>query len=410
MSGGRTLEGVGEAPQATATSLATERSALLCAGLIWSLGILIANTLPVVFEVLRTGWGLDEGQLGRLGAAFVLGGGVATGGGPFWVRRVDPRWASSLGLVATAAGLAAVIAVRDAGLLTAGWGLIGLASGVAATPSFAALGDTANPTRNYSLALFASTLLAAVVSFVLPAWMLPSFGPRGALVALALLFAFATPCAFALASGGREAGGASLAQTPVRAVPSRLAAPVVAALAGALFTGVFMGGPYNFVGSIIAADGIDETATGLFVALGLGGSLAASVLASVLGERARPVVAIGLAIALTTATYPALLGHSALLFGAGFALHGIFSTLGYVWFLGLVRGLDPTDRIYVAYPALQSVGIAVCTDLSGAILAHAPPPAFFALAAGLNAMAWLVLLLAARIGADRYARARASAS
>jgi hypothetical protein len=48
----------------------SNRAAFFSDGLLWSLGILIVNILPVVFHALHHGRGLSDKVLGALGTAF----------------------------------------------------------------------------------------------------------------------------------------------------------------------------------------------------------------------------------------------------------------------------------------------------------------------------------------------------
>ncbi|AQV94868.1 hypothetical protein BJN34_13360 [Cupriavidus necator] len=378
--------------------------AFVCAGLLWSLGTLIVNILPVVFQALHQSHGLSEDQLGALGTAFVLGTGITSASGPFWVYRSNLTWVSIGSLLVAALGLLGAAFLSDINNLTHWWFLIGLASGCISTPSFTALGYAANPLRAYSLAIFAALLIAALASFLLPLVAVPPLRDQGALMAIATLFVMATPCALALSrirlqatSAPRALAGTS--RKPARPVGYRLAlaAPILAAVAGSVFTGVFMGGIYNFADAIATADGVPAQAVGPLVAMSLMGSLAGSILPSILGERIHTTVIIGVGTAVVVMTYPAMASHSTTVFCIGFIIHGIVATLVYTHYLGAVRRLDFTNRIYVAYPAMQALGLAVGTAFAGFLLARYTPALLLGVSAALVMASWLALFAAEKL-------------
>lgn len=384
------------------------RAAFISAGLIWSLGTLIVNILPVVFQALHHSRGLGADQLGALGTAFVLGSGTTSASSPFWVYRLSLTWISIGALFMAALALLGVAFLSGPHSQPQWWFMIGLANGCISTPSFTALGYAANPLRAYSQAIFASIMIAALASFLLPFVAAP-FGDRGVLVAVAALFVLAMPCAFALS--GIRLQPVSSHKPAERGQPARragyrraLAAPILAAVAGSVFTGVFMGGIYNFADTIATTDGVPANAMGSIIAMSLISSLVGSILPSFLGERVHTTVMIGVATALAVTMYPLMGSHSATAFGIGFIAHGLIATLVYTYYLGVVRRLDFTNRIYVAYPAMQALGLAAGTSLAGCILARFTPSTQLGVSAALVVAAWLALVAAERLSA-RYSTA-----
>jgi len=95
---------------------------------------------------------------------------------------------------------------------------------------------------------------------------------------------------------------------------------------------------------------------------------------------------------------------TAQLFGIAFVVHGVFGTLGYTYYLGAVRRIDVTNRIYVAYPAVQLLGIAAGTAFSGFLLARFTTMTFFGVSATLIVASWIVLLVADRISIHFHSR------
>jgi hypothetical protein len=377
------------------TRAAPSRAALLvCAGVVWTLGILMSNILPIPLEFLRHERGLDVSQLGTIGSVYVLGNGAVTVSAPLWVRRLNPRLVSTLGLILVAGALFSISVFTSLFALTSGWLVIGIATAMVSMPCFSILGDATNPVRVYSVALFGSTLFAMAISFIVA-----KLGLHDALVAGGALFALGIPVALTLTPLLPD--GARLPTAPV-AAPSAarraaLAAPLLAMLAGAVFLGVSWGGIWTFAGVIAAAGGIDVRGTGLVVGMGLTGSLVGSALPALIGKRISPLVMISVAMLGVVLTYPAMLSSNTQVFMVGFAVHGALTTTAFAYLLGIVRRVDHTDRVFVAFPAIRELGGAGGTKFTGGFLAHSTPDAFFGLAAIIVVTSWLLLMGALRI-------------
>ncbi|KGB53072.1 hypothetical protein FG91_03003 [Sphingopyxis sp. LC81] len=374
------------------------------AGALWSVGILLPNILSIIFQATQQSRGIGAGDLGTLGAAFVLGRGIVIGTAPFWVYRTNPRQITAGAIIATVAALMAVVFLIGTNRLGLGWFIVGLTSGCVAPPAYTALGNARDPLRSYSIALFGSSLIAAIVAYLLPTLIVPHYGEKGVLIVIAALFLVALPCAWALRDtqfvGKRNAPSALSGKDAPSTGSGRYAAPVIAAIAGAVFTGVFMGGAGAFVASIAAANGIGAKSVGLFVAFALMASLVGALTPSIVGNRMSPIAMIGVATAGIIASYAGMTSASPLIFGAGYVAHAIFATIGYVYFLGVVRSLDFTDRIYVAYPAMDAAAFAASAELAGALLSRSTPTALFLISAVLMVICWFAAVAASRIAAS----------
>lgn len=397
-----TGQGSGTAPTpAGAKDASSLRLAGLSAGSLWSIGILLPNILSLIFQATQQSRGIGESELGTLGAAFVIGRGIVIGTAPFWIYKSNPKLVTVWGIVATVAALLAVAFLIGSGELSYGWFLVGLTSGCVATPAYTALGNARDPLRAYSIALFGSSLIAAIVAYLLPTFIVPHYGEKGALIVIAALFLVMVPCAGMLRDAQFVGTNAARAETgePSSARPGALAAALLVAVAGAVFTGVFMGGAGAFVASIANANGIDAKAVGLFVAFALIASLIGALAPSLIGKRVSPTAMIGIATGGIVASYGAMTSASPLIFGTGYVAHAIFATIGYVYFLGVVRALDFTDRIYVAYPAMDAAAFAASAALAGTMLSQSTPAMLFLVSGAVLTLCWLSALLATRLAA-----------
>lgn len=361
---------------------------LLSAGLIWTLGILPTNLLPTVLELLREGLRLNEGQMGSIGSAYVLGHGLIIAAGPFWIRRVNIVATSMAALVIAAATLLYISIFPDLPSLIAGWFIIGLSTGFAATPAFAILGDTPNPTRTYSFALFGSTLVATVFSFALP-----RLGILQTFLMGAILFAIFAPTALGLR---RHRLTPNLTDEQPEAhgpLPKRsLVSPILAMVAGAIFLGVCWGGIYNFVGVIGAANGMEVDGAGWLVAVGLVGALVGAIAPALIGNRfGPPITMITVAMAVILLTYPAMTFRLPGVFIAALAIQGAFTTAAYAYLLGIVRELDATGKIFIAFPAIHALGTAGMTKFTGWLLTYWSVEIFLSVGGALILLSWIIL-------------------
>jgi len=381
------------------------RPTFVAAAVLWSAASLMVNILPVIFEALQHGRGLTAVQLGTLGTSFLLGTGVAPATGPFWVYRVDPRHVGGGAILTILIAICGFAATTGAGNAAYWWFAIGLASGALATPSYTALGYAPDPVRTYSLAYLTSIAFASLTAYGLSFIVLPRFGDKGVLIVIAILFAVAAPFVWSLRDVrvGSIARAQSLTHLPHSEregrYPLELFPPIFAAFAGAAFTGIFMGGVYNFVASLALAARIDERAIGPIIATGMTISIGGAILPSVLGSRISSTVMIGLATAGMLVMYPLLMSRSVGIFGFGFAAHAFFGNLGYTYYLGVIRRLDFTDRIYVAYQALVILGLAVGAASSSYILSRYSPHCLFLIFGIVLTLTWFFLRIAENISA-----------
>lgn len=372
--------------------------------LIWTVGLLTVNILPLVFEALHGRNGIGESELGTLGASFVLGTVMVTGTSPLWIQHANWRLTTILGLIASAGGF--VLAVWASGFhaLLICFTAIGAGAGLIQTPSYAVLGSARDTVRAFGIALFVSMVLPAILSFSVSDISASTSGGQFLWV-VAAIFAGALPLAGALPSGATKLA-AGMGQSPASVTSSAMrlrdygpatAAPIAASVAGGIFSGVIMA-VYSFVGSIASANGLSADVTGALVGFGLLGALAGSLVPTVLENRMRPTAGLALVVTLlATVAYPAMLSSSPHVFSAGFVMACLVGTAGFAYFLAMVRSVDPTHRIYIGYAAFQSTGIAAATYAAGILLNDFAPVVMLTAASACLVASWLIWLLAIRL-------------
>ena len=367
--------------------------------LIWSIGMLIQNILPVILQALAQDHGLNEEQLGAVGAVFVVGSGVTIGSGPLWIRASNWRQLSGWSLLITALLVAGVAALTGYIALLTAFLMLGLLTGLVQTPSFAVLGDTAEPARAFGAALFASLLLAAALSFTLPTLVAPRLGTTGLLAVIALLTLISVPAVRALPTRALPGPVVGTQSTRVSLWDDKraLAVAILATLAGAVYNAPVLA-IYYMTAPIAAANGISEKIVGPLIGAGIVLSMVGALIPSFLGNRVRCLTMIGVSsLAIVALAFPAMTSRSALLFGAGYLLFIPSWGLGFTYLLAIARELDTTHRVYVAAPAAQAAGGALGSMVGGVVLARYGQVAFFELAAALLLVSFLVCLGASRL-------------
>jgi predicted MFS family arabinose efflux permease len=327
------------------------RSAILSAAYLSAISMLVMNVQPIVLGALADGYHLNSGALGQVGAVSVGFSSLSALTAPLWIRRVDWRTFSSFAvLLATVLFAFGAWTSQAAGLLFV-FGLIGLATGGVGAPVFASLGDTANPERNFAIAIVAQSVVAAASQLLLSSYVLPNFGVRGMFVSLSLLTATGLVASRLMARRGAVSNAPIEAKADDGTGASMLSAAALPALLGLLALCVFTAGVlgfWYFVERIGAARGMSHDAIGLALALASLANVASSSLAAWLGGRtpSRYLVAAGSFILLTAFAILQIKGDAA------FLISNLFFSFGFGLaqpaYFAVVRKVDATNRLFVA--------------------------------------------------------------
>lgn len=384
---------------------ASSGAAVVAASLLTGVNQLLVNVQPLLFGVLAVRLGLDDAELGYLGAVVIAALTLGSISGPFWVRRANWRFTCALALVGAAAAFAlgAAVTTLDAALLV--FGAAGLFLGILSPPAFGCLGEAENPPRAFAISVVAQSSLAAASTLALSFAIIPRFGAPGAFVSVAVAVAAALPLCRSLPRGAGSARELS-ATVDGAALLSRAAIPAYAML---FAKGVFVAGILGywiFVERIGVAHGIPGERIGLTISLCAVASAASAGIVGWLAGRVRlvPMIAIGTTIVIGAFIALGVPGFLA------FALSNFLFAFGWGFaqsaYWGLLREVDATNRLFVAGPAAAGVGGVAAGMAAGPIIA----------AAGLSAMTLAsgVALLAAALvaflvaGSLRVRRSRAA--
>lgn len=384
---------------------ASSGAAVVAASLLTGVNQLLVNVQPLLFGVLAVRLGLDDAELGYLGAVVIAALTLGSISGPFWVRRANWRFTCALALVGAAAAFAlgAAVTTLDAALLL--FGAAGLFLGLLSPPAFGCLGEAKNPPRAFAISVVAQSSLAAASTLALSFAIIPRFGAPGTFVSVAVAVAAALPLCRSLPRG---AGSTRELSATVDGAPllSRAAIPAYAML---FAKGVFVAGILGywiFVERIGVAHGIPGERIGLTISLCAVASAASAGIVGWLAGRVRlvPMIAIGTTIVIGAFMALGVPGFLA------FALSNFLFAFGWGFaqsaYWGLLREVDATNRLFVAGPAAAGVGGVAAGMAAGPIIAVAGLSAM-TLASGVALLAAaLVAFLVA--GSLRVRRSRAA--
>jgi predicted MFS family arabinose efflux permease len=203
-------------------------ASILAAAVIYAVTFTLPNVMPALVGILADNLHLDGKQLGSVAAAYPLGLGIVALSSYVWVRRVNFRLCMALGVLILAAAVGAQARCTTFDHLIALMFAAGLGGGLAASPSLTALGDGADPQRNFGIMILISVLLPAAVLALLTSVSI-RMGYSGVFIFLATLFGSSAPLALMIRRSRR------IAPSPTdrsRAASVRLATPLVVSLVG----------------------------------------------------------------------------------------------------------------------------------------------------------------------------------
>jgi predicted MFS family arabinose efflux permease len=262
------------------------------ATIIWlsAVGAITFNIQPLYLGALADNLGLGASQLGFVAGIEILGAALAGIAASFWVRRAPWRLVAAVALGVMAVGNLVSVSIADYGTLLALRFVTGLCgSGTVYALSFAALGATRRPDRNFALALFAQVGLGIAGYLVLPP-LLPDAGMATIYLPLAGTAALALPLLGALPPGPGGMARATAAPDPdpgpdpataARAAP----AAIWLALCCQFVWFLGLGGLWAFLERIGDGAGLGPEAVGGAIASGMAVGLLGAFAAALLADR-----------------------------------------------------------------------------------------------------------------------------
>jgi predicted MFS family arabinose efflux permease len=343
--------------------------------------------------LLSDHYSIDEAQLGYLIAVNTMTGLFISITAPGWIGRVDLRWAAGSALGVSALALLGLGYAGSVAWLFLVEAVLGGAGIVIASTALTVIARADNATRAWGIKITADVIFAGAFLLMVPTGTL---GLSGFVALLAAGFVVALPLVLRLPRRAEIARDMHGSQTPLRAAP---AAAWIAMLSMVVFyTGGI--GIWSFLERLAIYTGLDQTAAGNLIALGLfvgiPGSLGAAYLA---GRTARvwPQAVSGAAFVASVA-WLILASEVWQFYGAVFLFNCAWNFF-MPFVVGLVAQRDTTGRLASLVPGTVMLGGILGPPLAGMLIRTAGYPTMMAVMFVIAAVAVTGYVVVARSSA-----------
>lgn len=366
---------------------------LMCAG------ASMFQVQPLFLGAVAANLHITEAQVGLLAGVELTGAALASVLAMAWVPRLSWRRVAYAGAVVLAAGnlMSATVASFEALLaLRFTTGLLG--GGTLYAVSLAVASDVRNPDRLFGLAVAALVALTMIAMLLLPR-SIAAFGTAGILLPLA---AFAI-CVLPLVRFVPHAVSCKPGLQAADAAGARL--PILLGLAAQTVWYAGVGAVWAYLERIGAQSGLDLSAIGLAIAIGMGLGVLGALTASAIGTRWGRMLMYGAGTVGQVVAMLMLLPETGFpVFLVAVSLFNLGWNFCLPFLLGAIAQYDPSSRYTVLIIAAQGAGLAAGPLAASVIVAGLGLGAV--LAGGIAACLASLVLFAAMIAAA----ARASLS
>ena len=193
----------------TPTNPIDRGSVYVAVGFLSGIGILISTTMPMVIGGLIEGLNFSETQAGDLVAIFSLTFTAIAVASLLFIRRVNWKLTALAMSAICAISLFAVTLSSHYQTLISVFGIMGLGMGGLYALGMTILGDSSNPDKAFGLKLGYESMPAIIALFVFPVLVIPEYGLKGMMYAMAAMAVIVAPLSFLVPSRGVKGGGAS---------------------------------------------------------------------------------------------------------------------------------------------------------------------------------------------------------
>lgn len=377
-------------------------SALAAGAMLSALTALVINLQPIIMGALATDRRLDDAALGHVSAIFIGFHTLCLLTSPVWVRSVNWRLASVIGIAVTALiALSGVWLASQTSIMLL-FAAIGVSTGGIAAVSFASLGDNRDPDRAYGASITAQALLAAVVAMPLSGWIVPSYGIEGLFVSLAAVCACGFLACPWMPKRGVAARPAPLGETkPPSAFVGTLPASV-ALLASMVFVGGILGFWY-FMERIGSTRGASPPLIGLVISLCSLSTIASASLVAWLGARFTSLTYVMAGSLMVVAGYSILGLHGNVAYVVAAQLFALGWGLAQPAYYAAIRKVDASGRLFVLAPASAGAAGVIVGIVAGPVIQTGGYWMLIVFSSGLIVLAAAILFLSVRLTPSRTA-------
>jgi len=327
------------------TAIMASSLLLVVAGAIWLI-------MPVYTGAAAVSLQLDESQIGSLAAADFAGLALASLFAPLWIRRVNWRFAASIGLALMLLGNVASVYIDTFSNLLIVRFVTELACGSVASIGLASLADTTRTDRNFAIAIAAQTVFGSVALLGLP-YLVERWGLDSIFVSLNVVTLLVFPAIKFLTVQGKDHKAA------VAARRSSFVLPLLGLIGMTLFF-ANIGALWTYIERIGSTAGLLATYIGQSLAISnliaLGGALTAVWIGDRFGHL-RPI----LLVAVLQLAALALLNVrlDAVTFLIALSIYSFFWNFAIPYQMTATANADPSGRLIVLATAFQGAGAAL---------------------------------------------------
>ena len=358
----------------TPTNPIDRGSVYVAVGFLSGIGILISTTMPMVIGGLIEGLNFSETQAGDLVAIFSLTFTAIAVASLLFIRRVNWKFTALTMSAICALALFAVTLSSHYQTLISVFGVMGLGMGGLYALGMTVLGDSSNPDKAFGLKLGYESMPAIIALFAFPVLIIPEYGLKGMMYAMAAMAVIVAPLSFLVPSRGVKGGGASesnladvseiaakRSKTPLGLSITTLVASII------FFSGVIA--TWAFLEVIGGIKGLPADKVGIILALGMVSATIGAFVAAALGNkkgRNFPMIAIIILNVLSSV----LIWQSTSLFA--FALGAISFTFcinyALAYFFGLSAEIDFSGRFVALSTTTLSLGGVIGPAIAGRLI------------------------------------------
>lgn len=329
-------------------------------------GFLVGNIFPLINGGFAETKGLTMAQLGFVSSIFVFSGAVAVSTAPLWIRKVNWRITTFLGVVTIALALVAITVVeglRNLALVTC---VMGIGSGLTQATTMTGLGDRPSPERAYGLSLAIQMAIQSVVVLLATHYLLPRFGFGGFLISIAAFAATVSLLAVALPSNQVSMKGRSEATQTALTWDRSLLPPAFGLFAIATFMAGILA-VWFFMERIGHDAGLSNEQIGLALAVSGVATVAASGLVGVAGGGVTDLTGTFAGIVIAMAGLFALGTGSSQFYTVGVCAISCGWGIAQPYLWGMTARVDRSKLLYAASPAALGFGGSIGISIGGVI-------------------------------------------
>ena len=369
-----------------------KRSVYIAAGLISGCGALTFNVMPILVGAMDDAFQLSKTELGDIVASFSIGFTLIAIAALFWVHKVNWRIASIAAVALSVAALAAMTLISTVQALSLLTLLVGVGMGALYALVMAILSGSNQPDRAFGLKLGLETLPGAILLFLLPVTIAPTFGFDGIVLTMAATALLLGTASFFLPT---QSANSHHIQSSINQQDLWL---TILALGASLlfFTGI--AASWAFLELLAKTQSLPTEDVGTILAIafiicGVGGFVAAAI-----GDRygrILPVAGIILSncvglwiLSIFTSSIEYAIGTSLFLFSVNFALAYTF---------GLTAEVDSSGVMIVLSAAILSIGSIIGPATAGRLVESMGYDAMLLFSAGCAIASLLLYLFVYRI-------------